>query len=169
MKKTGIRQAAVSAALLALLAASGYAGANRSGQVQTVSAPIVFESLEEGDLAAVSVETAGNSLASVRAQALALLEEVLADPRASQEAISRAHEEKTQMSEDMESEARIEAALDAMGIGGVKAVSGEGVMMVIAPPDAALDSKVRMQIVDTALSATGLDAEDIKIILAKNE
>ena len=165
----GLGRTAAASALLGLLAVSGYIGSQRNEAVQTVSVPVVFEPLHAGMLKSTNEPEAGDDLDAKRERALALLEEVIADPRAPENAVESALEEKTRLAAAMVSEARLEEALGLLGIHGAKAVAGARMMTVFAPPGAALDGKARMQIVDAAVTATGLSADGIKIILAKNE
>lgn len=167
--KESVKNGAACMALIALLAASGYAGAKQSEPVRAVSVPIVFDVLEESAVVSRSAEDAGIRLEEERKRSLALLEEVIGHARASGEAVQRALEQKTRIAAGMECEARLVKALEMLGIHDAKAVSGENVMSVFVCANAAHDDKTRMQIVDAAVGVTGLSAENIKIILAKNE
>ena len=154
------------AALLSVLAISGHLGARQTEPVKAVSVPIVFQTMKEGEMPRTDTI---EKLDSLRKESLAMLEEVLNDPKASAAAAEKALKENMEIAASMDTEARLEAALAMLGILDVKAVSAKEAMMVFSMPDTASDVKTRMQIVDTAATVTGLSAQNIKIILAKNE
>ncbi len=167
-KENGRARAAVCAALLLLLSVSGYAGANRWEHAEMVSVPIVFEAIEAGALAAEAGEDGAHRLKREREHALSLLEDVIRDPKASEQTAQNALMQKAEIAENMEKEARLIAALEQLGIEGAAAVMGEQILSVFAP-EGMLNDKNRVQIVDMASSVTGVSAECVKIILVKNE
>lgn len=167
-KENGTARAAVCAALLLLLCVSGYMGAGSRERAEMVSVPIVFEAIEAGSLAGSTNEDGVQRLKREQEHALSLLEDVIRDPKASEQTVQSALMQKAEIAENMEKEARLIAALEQLGIEDAAAVMGEQILSIFVP-EGMLDDKNRMQIVDMAASVTGVSAEYVKIILVKNE
>lgn len=153
--------------LIALLAVSGYMGAAQQEETAAmVSVPVVFETLEAEAL--IFAEESGKStLSKEREKALLLLEDVIRAPKASEASVQDALQRKAEIASAMETEARIIATLEAMGFPETGAFCGGRTMTVIVPSAVALDEKARVQIVDAAANAAGLNADCIKIIPQK--
>ena len=159
-------RAAGCAVLVALLAASGYWGASRPLE-RTVSVPVSAAVLSEQALEAEPIRETQERLHAEREQALALLQGVLDDADAPEDARAKALEKKTAMAERMETEAALCALLAHMGFGETAAVLGENCVSVVVPWQAAENEQSRARIVDAAASQTGLAPACVKIILAK--
>jgi len=157
------------AALVALLALSGYMGATQgSEQAAAVSVPIVFEAIE--DVAAILPgENTQSRLMQEREKALLLLEEIIRDPKATEASVQDALMRKSEIASNVDTEARIVNALEAIGFQGTAALCGGRMTTVIVPQKLALDEKARVQIVDAAANAAKQNADSIKIIPQKNE
>jgi len=164
MKRQGIRGLCC-AALIALLAVSGYAGMRRE-EAQSVSIPIVFDTIMESELVFGDAQEE-DSFEKEREKALSLLEDVIRDPKAKEKTVQNALEEKIRIAGSMEQEARLRQALTEMGIEDAGAISGNGTMTLILPSGSMIDDKTRIQIVDTVQTVTGILPECVKIILAK--
>jgi len=164
--KTGCMRALCCAALIALLALSGYMGTAKREETVQVSVPVVFEVLEEAAVLPGEADSP-DRLAQEREKALLLLEDVIRDPKASQAAVQIALAQKTEIAASIETEARIVQTLEQMGFGGASALCGGLMTTVIVPQDMALDGKARVQIIDAAANAAGQSADRIKIILSK--
>jgi len=156
------------AALVALLALSGYMGTAQREKTVQVSVPIVFEPLEDVS-AMLEGEEAPGRLTREREKALLLLEDVIRDPKASSKAIETALARKTEIAACIETEARITAQLEAMGFDGASALCGGAMTVVIVPENLLLNDKARVQIIDAAANAAKSAADRIKIIPQKNE
>lgn len=167
-KKKGAVQIAGCAALLMLLAASGYLGAERNEKTAAVSVPIVFEAVEAGAFINVGIEEETEKLETERERVLSLLEDVIRDPRASEQTAQNALKEKIRIAAEIEREAKLETALEQIGVKETKAVIGEQILSVFAPVGV-LDDKTRVQIVDMACAVAGVSPDCVKIILVKNE
>lgn len=167
-KNIGLLRVLCCAALIALLALSGYMGTAKREEAAMVSVPIVFEPLEDVSVLTGGEDTPGR-LAREREQALSLLEDVIRDPKASQSAVQAALARKTEIAGYIETEARITQTLEAMGFAGTAALCGGTLTTVIVPDNLLLDGKARVQIVDAAANAAGQSADRIKIIPQKNE
>ena len=154
------------AALLALLAASSYA-AVRPAQVPSV--PEMAMTMPGETIAGASMEETRQKLAAQRNQALALLQSVLDDPRAKEAQIGAALEQKTQIADFMEKEAAAGALLEQMGFGDAAVVMSEAGMSIIVPWQIAENEQNRIRMIDAAVSQSGISAQSVKIILAKNE
>ena len=166
--KKGAVHAAGCAALLMLLAASGYVGAEKREETAAVSVPIVFETVEAGAFIHAGIEDETDRLEAERERALSLLEDVIRDPRASEQTAQNALKEKTRIAAAIEQEAKLETALEQIGLEDVKVVIG-GQMLSVFAPESELDDKKRVQIVDMACAVAGVSPECVKIILVKNE
>jgi len=156
------------AALLALLAFSSYMSMPQKEQTAMVSVPVVFEAIEDVS-AILPAEEAESRLKQERERALSLLEDVIRDPKASEAAIESALMQKTEMADQMETEARIVETLDAMGFPGTAALCGGTMTTVIVPQNLLFAEKARIQIIDAAANAAKRSADCIKIIPQKNE
>lgn len=150
------------AALLALLAASSYAGARN---LEVPAVPVAIETVSA--IAADSAEQVQARLESERAQALSLLQSVLEDQNADEAAKSRALEEKTKIAVRMETEASVGELLFHMGFSDTAVIMGENMLNIIAPWQTAENEHNRVRMIDAAVSASGFSAEAVKIILAK--
>ncbi|MBR5302622.1 MAG: SpoIIIAH-like family protein [Clostridia bacterium] len=151
------------AALLTLLIVSSM-GRKEHGMP---SVPVLLETVSEQALSAQTVQQTKIRLNSRREEALSLLQSVLDDPDAGQEARHAALEEKTKIAGRMETEAAVEALLAHMGFGDTAVVAGETYLSIIAPWQAAENEHSRVQIVDAAVAQSGFAPEAVKIILAK--
>ena len=161
--------AACCTALVVLLALSGYMGAmQRREETTTVSVPIAFEPLEDVSVI-LQEEEMKNRLELEREKALALLEDVILNSKASEAIVHDALARKTEIASNMETEARIVKLLEEMGVYGVSALCGGRMTSVVVPQKLALDEKMRVQIVDAAANAAKQSADCIKIIPQKNE
>lgn len=152
------------AALLALLAASSYAG-RREESVPVV--PVMVQIMPDEALAAATVQKTTEELAHKREEALALLESVLSDPAADETARKQALLEKTRIAARMEKEAAICALLAHMGFDQTAVIAGEDALSIIAPWQIAENEQSRLQMIDAAAAQSGFSADAIKIILAK--
>ena len=151
------------AALLALLIVSSMGRKERG----VPSVPVLLETVSEQALSAQTVEQTKICLSSRREEALSLLQSVLDDPHAGQEARHIAQEEQARIAGRMETEASVEALLAHMGFGDTAVVAGETHLSIIAPWQAAENEHSRVQIVDAAVAQSGFAPESVKIILAK--
>lgn len=156
------------ALLLVLLAVCGYAGASRT-PVQAVSVPIVQSTLESEAAAPASHEEIRARLNAQREQEMQLLESVLADAKTDEATAKSALAQKEALAWRMENEASAEALLEGMGFAGALSVCGAQVMTVILPQGQAQTDAERLRVIDAVCAQTGIKAEDIKIILAKND
>ena len=154
------------AALMCLLVISSYAAAKPQ---QVPSVPVTAQVISKESLYAASMAQTQAGLMQKREQALALLQGVIDDPRAQKADVSAALEKKTQIAGYMETEAAVGALLAHMGLGETAVVMGDGVMHIIAPWQAAENEQSRVRMIDAAVSQSGLSAQAVKIILAKNE
>ncbi len=152
------------AALLALLAASSYAG--RSAQSVPI-VPVMMQIVPDEALAASTVSKTTEQLARRREDALALLESVLGDPAADEAARKQALLEKTRIAARMEKEAALCALLAHMGFDQTAVIAGEDVLSIVAPWQIAENEQSRLQMIDAAAAQSGFSADAIKIILAK--
>jgi len=162
-------RASCCAALVVLLAVSGYMGAvQQRKQTAAVSVPIVFEPLEDASLVS-SGEDVRSRLSMERERALLLLDSVIRDPKASEASMQDALARKAEIASNIEIEARIVKSLEEMGFHGASALCGGRMTTVVVPAALALDEKMRVQIVDAAANAAKQNADSIKIIPQKNE
>ncbi len=166
MRFGDVRRAAGCGALLALLAVCGYMGA-RPTPTATVSVPVMLEAIPASALAADSMEKTLARLDEKRAGALSLLEDVLQDPAAGEREKQAALGLKTQIAARMAQEADAEELLLRMGVGETAVILGEGTAHVVAPWQAAENEQSRVKIIDAVATAAGVDASNVKIILAK--
>lgn len=151
------------AALLALLAVSSM---NRERQ-RVPNVPVLLETVSDQVLAVQTVEQTRNRLTGRREEALSLLQSVLDDPHAGEGEKNAALEEKTKIAGRMETEASVEALLAHMGFTDTIVVVGETSLSIIAPWQNGENEHNRIQMIDAAVSQSGLAAEAVKIILAK--
>ena len=165
--RNGANRAAGCAALIALLAVSGYMGAQPQKQTAAVSVPIVFERMESMDFDLP--DDAGRGTLKDREKALMLLDSVIGDPRAAESSVQAALARKAEMAEHIEKEARIVHMLEAMGFAGTEALCSGQMTALIVPKELALDEKTRVQMIDAAANISGQNAGCIKIIPQKNE
>lgn len=168
--KTGVHlmRAISCAGLVALLALSGYLGTARREETAMVNVPVVFEPLEDASVLLDGEDVPGR-LAREREHALSLLEDVIRDPKASDASVQAALAKKTEIAANIETEARIAAALEAMGFDGASALCGGTMTAVIVPQSRLTDGKSRVQMIDAAANAAKQSADRIKIIPQKNE
>ena len=152
------------AALLALLAASSYAGRSHP---QSPSVPVMIEMVSSQALASQTLQQTSERLEEKREEALALVHSVLEDPQADEAARKQALIKKTQIAGRMETEASIQALLAHMGFEETAVIMGEGTLSIVAPWQIAENEHNRVRMIDAAVSQSGLSAEAIKIILAK--
>lgn len=163
-RKGRAARAACCAALLALLAASGYAGVK---EAPSVSVAVTRGMISEEALTAASMEDTKKTLQSRRQEALNLLDEVIGDPKTDDQTAEDALHEKIQIARRIDMEAGTEAALRQMGMGETIVVLSEETAALIVPWQAAENEQNRLRMIDTAAALTGLEAGRIKIILAK--
>lgn len=152
--------------LLALLAVCGYSGAN-SMPAKTTSAPIETRTILEGDPSSMTYEDIRAQHESDRQQELDLLSSVIADINADQETKNSALAQKTQITQRMETEAQVRAALLHMGYKDVAAVCGAQQLTVIVPAGQISSDEDSVRIVDASTAVSGFDASSVKIILVK--
>lgn len=154
------------AALLVLLAASGYAGAVPK-PAQVASVPVMVKMVSQEALSAVSLEQTRAELNQHREAALAQLQLVLDDPRTDDETAENALREKAEIAAKMETEASVCALLAHMGFADTAVVAGEGILSIIAPWQAAGNEQNRIRMIDAAAGQCGLLPQNVKIIPAK--
>ena len=150
--------------LLGVLAVSSYAGGKPP---QAPIVPVLIETVPDQLLTASTMEKTTERLEQKRREALLLLQSVIDDPLADDASRKQAFEEKTRIAARMGTEASLEAMLEHMGFVQPGVIMGEGTLSVVVPWQAAENEHSRMQIIDAAVSQSGLSAEAIKIILAK--
>lgn len=163
-------RAALCALLLTLLAVCGYAGASRGG-VRAVSVPVVYSTLETGAASGTktSPEAIRARLSEQRRQEMELLESVIDGDAADEATRTSALAQRTELARRMECEASAEAVLEGMGFSGAISVCGAQVMTLILRQEQAQTQADRLRALDAVSAQTGTAAEEIKIILAKNE
>lgn len=152
------------AGLLALLAASSYAGRQ---QTLTPAVPVMFEMVSAEAAAAYTVEQTQERLNRQREEALALLQSILDDPSADEASKDKAIQEKTRIASRMETEASVTALLAHMGFEQAAVVMGDQMLSLIVPWQAAENEQNRIRLIDAAVSQSGFSADAVKIILAK--
>ena len=152
------------AALIAILAASGYVGAYRQNVQKTTAAPVVSRQTAYEEYEEMSFEEIENRLEQERAQELALLDGVIDDVGAQDSTKENARQQKIQIVERMETQAQIRAALTSMGIAEAMAICTQERVMLIIPAQYA---QRQTQMIDAACSISGCEAKDVKIILVK--
>lgn len=167
-KTHGRLRTALCALLLTLLAACGYAGASRK-DVQAVSVPVVKSTLEAHETAPASREEIRSRLNAQRGQEMALLESVLTNDKTDEATARSALSQKEELVRRMECEAGAEAVLEGMGYAGALCVCGAQVMTVILPQDQVQTQTDRLRAIEAVCAQTDTAAEEIKIILAKND
>ena len=164
---SSLTRTACCAMLLTLLAVCGYMGASGTEAAQTVSVPVVRQTLSQEQVSASSLEEIRARLKAEREAELALLDSVLADPSATASTKDSALLQKTQIAARMESEAQAVATLEMMGFSDVAAVCGAQMMTIITPPEQVQQEQDRARMIDAVCTQTGMGAESVKIILTK--
>lgn len=164
---SSLTRTACCAMLLTLLAVCGYMGASGPEAAQTVSVPVVRQTLAQEQIGASSMEEIRAQLKAEREAEIALLDSVLSDPSAAASTKDSALLQKTQIAARMESEAQAIATLEMMGFSGVAAVCGAQMMTIITPPEQVQQEQDRARMIDAVCTQTGMGAESVKIILAK--
>lgn len=162
----GMMRFAGCAALLALLAASSYAARK---PVEIPAAAVLIAPASQAVQTDASMTQTSEKLKNKRQEALALLESILSDPDADQAVRSQAQKEKLQIVRRMDTEASVEELLAHMGFGQTQVIMGEGILHIISPWQTAENAQNRVKMIDAAVSQSGLSADAVKIILAKNE
>ena len=154
------------AALLGLLVMSSYTAAKPQ---QVPSVPVMAQVIPGEMLAGATLTQTKERLERQRERTLAILQSVIDDPRAQKSDVSAALEKKTQIAGAMEKEAAVSALLTHMGFGDTAVIMGESALHIVAPWQAAENEQSRMRMIDAAVSQSGISAQSVKIILAKNE
>lgn len=152
------------AALLALLVVSSSAGRETHS---IPSVPVMVETMPQQALAVRTIGQTRERLKAQRDEALTLLQSVLDDPHAGDAQKSQALAQKMKIALRIETEAAVEALLDAMGFGDMAVIAGEAALHIIAPWQTAENEQNRVRMIDAAVSQSGLSPEAVKIILAK--
>ena len=153
--------------LLTLLGVCGYIGASRPVKMNTVSLPITRETISGGAIGGASITEIRGRLENQRMQESELLESVIADSGAAQDAKESALNQKTQIAARMEQEAQVQAVMEAMGAENALAVGGAQGMTLLLPTQTAQDETLRNRLLHAAASQTGMEEKDIQIILIK--
>ena len=96
-----------------------------------------------------------------------MLDSVIADSGAAQDAKESALNQKTQIAARMEQEAQVQAVMEAMGAENALAVGGAQGMTLLLPTQTAQDETLRNRLLHAAASQTGMEEKDIQIILIK--
>ena len=164
---SSLTRTACCAMLLTLLAVCGYMGASGPEAAQTVSVPVVRQTLAQEQISASTMEEIRAQLKAEREAEIALLDSVLSDPSAAASTKDSALLQKTQIAARMESEAQAIATLEMMGFSGVAAVCGAQMMTIVTPPEQVQQEQDRARMIDAVCTQTGMGAESVKIILAK--
>jgi len=152
--------------LLLILGVCGYLGA-RQGEVKAVSVPIMREVMEQELHSSLTIEETRIRLEERRKEEIALLDSVIDQTDSGDRSRSDAHEQKMQIVQRMEIEAKTEASLAYMGFDRAAAVCGAQSLTVFIPFDQAKDEKTRVRLIDAAASSSGISPEAVKIILTK--
>lgn len=151
-------------ALLALLAVSSYAGGR---QIEVPAVPVLIETVSSETVGALPMEETNARLTQRREEALAVLESVLSDSSADEEAKKLALAEKTRIASRMETEASLQALLAHMGFAETAVIMGEDMMSIVAPWQTAENEHNRVRMIDAAAAQSGFSADAVKIILSK--
>ena len=157
----------VCAALIAVLAASGYAGTAGQEEVRMTAAPVIIRSSAEDEYERMSFEAAERRLREERAQEIAILNEVIAGTNEDEETRKNAQNQKIAIAKRMETEAQVRAALGSMGIDRAAAICAGERMVLIVSAQYAEDQEATMRMIDAASALSGCEAKDVKIILVK--
>lgn len=164
----GVLRAACGAALLLLLGFSGFIGAKRE-ETRFAAAPVIVKTMSANPYERESDLASREKLRLQREQEIRLLTSVAEDPDVPKETVRYALEQKMEIASRMEQEAQAEAALAYMGFEGVSVLCGAQAISVFAPYAHIRDERSRVQILDCVCTQTGASAQNVKIILAKNE
>lgn len=153
------------AALLLLLAVSGYTGAN-SPQTSMTASPVVtktvFPQAQEMTYEEIRAEHEQQ-----RQREIELLDSVMDDLSADNGTKNHALEQKTQIAARMETEAQVRAALLHMGYTDAAAVCGAQQVTVILAQESIKTDEDSVRVIDAAAAVAGIDPQNIRIILAK--
>ena len=154
------------AALLALLAVSGYFGAMEP-PTKSVTVPVVHTVLTDQQINSSDIEEIRQRLQDKRKQELDLLDSVIAHADTSAKTRADALDQKAAVAFAMDAEAKTEAALFSLGVDQAVVICSPGSVSVFVPPDTAADERMRTLMIDAAASHSGLEPGEVKIILAK--
>ncbi len=155
------------AALIAILAACGYAGTNTRGESRMAAAPVVSREIVRTDDSSMTFEAAQAKYAAERAQEIAILDGVLADTQTDAKTRQIAQQQKLQLAQRMETEAGVEAALLHMGCQQAAAICADGRLVLLLAQEYADEQEEVTRIVDAASAVSGYEAKDVKLILVK--
>ena len=102
----------------------------------------------------------------MRAQEIAMLEEIIRDEKSGKDVIAQAQAQKLALISSMEQETNLESLIRAKGFSQVMASAKPGNITIVVGPGALTDAQA-IQILDIATRETGEKAENIKIIQTK--
>lgn len=152
------------AVLLGVLALSSWAvNSPKSSPI----VPVMIETVPESALAVSSMEKTQERLMRQRQEAIVLLQSVIDDPQADEASRKQALDEKTRIAARMETEASLGALLAHMGFEQTAVIVGEETLSIITPWQTAEHEHNRVQMIDAAVSQSGLAPGAVKIILSK--
>lgn len=160
--------AARCAALLVLLAVCSVFGRPEE-EPKLVSVPVTAVAVGREAAGELTMLEARERLNRQRMEEMAMLDEVLGSHTADGQIHSTALAQKMQLAQRMEKEAQAEAALAFMGFGGTAVVCSAQGATILAPYAYIRDEAQRIRMIDCVCMQTGISADCVKIILAKNE
>lgn len=168
MEKGGTRRLRIvgGAALLAILALCGYAGAKTQAP-RTVSVAVTRQDYPMESWTEDSAMTARERLQREREEELAMLTGVEESEAADAQTKANALAQIAQIVQRMETEAQTEACLEEMGFKNCVVFSGAQTLHILTPYENIEAEAEKNRMLDAACSLTGYDAADIKIILTK--
>lgn len=156
------------AVLLAVLVASAaHAGEWEGKQIAALPVARVYDPVVE--TASMGSSATRETINMQRAKEIEMLEQVLAHPDSGKQTRADALSQKTDIVRRMEFEAQAQACIENLGIKNSTVLCGAQNMTVFVPFEYASDEKMRTAMIDAVSTITGIGAESVKIILAKNE
>lgn len=157
----------ICAALIAVLAASGYAGAGSQEEVRMTAAPVISRSSVEDEYEGMTFDEVESKLREERKREIAVLDGVITGTDTDEETRENAQNQKLALAKRMETEAQVRAALEHMGLECAAALCTEERTVLIVPAQYAEDQETTVRIIDAAAAISGCTAKDVKIILVK--
>lgn len=153
--------------LLALLGVCGYMGANRQGNVQSVSLPVTRTELEGDAIGGGSMAQVREKMNRQRTEELELLDSVIADAGTTSTAKEDALAQKAQIAGRMELETQATAILEGMGAENVLVIGGTQGLTMLLPQEFGMDEATRNRLLNAVGGLSGMENRQLKIILIK--
>lgn len=166
-RSVDLKRTAACFALLCLLAAGGYIGANVEPAQMTAAPVVTGKAVYEDALEKMTMQEIIKRQESDRQEEIALLDSVITSPAGSEETKNNALQQKMELTSRMETESAVRTGLMGMGYQETVVLCSAGRIYVVLADENAMKQESAVRIVDAAAAFAKVEAQNVKIILVK--